>query len=799
MTIVEFVALVVRVLGSARRPNPAQYDCLEHDPGTPLLIVAGPGTGKTTVLVLRALRHVLVDRVAPENVMITTFTRKAAKEIRTRLIEWGIPLLEHLLSGAAGHLEADYAAFLRDVDINRFVTGTLDSICEEVLSSTREPNERPPVVIETFAANQMLARRGGVYDELQQLGQPFRDYLGRYTLTGDPPANVGEMTRIVRTIIDRLVQDDVDLNGYLAPGDDLAARQAVVRIFERYVTYLEATNQMDFPALERVFLERITSGRAPDTVASIRALLVDEYQDTNPLQERIYLELARATRASLTVVGDDDQSLYRFRGATIELFRDFAPRASRTLGGRSPRLLYLTENYRSTPEIVAFFNDFVQNDSDFAPARIQPPKPAIRANQPSNGVRVLGMFRDNAEDLSVDLADFLHLVFRRGGRPADARLAEAIRCASVGGDFGDAVLLASTVNEFTRPFMGNPPRARLPWRLRQELQGRGVACFNPRGRALKDIPEVALMLGLVLEALDPSGAGSDQGPVIGAMTGVTNVARDVFRTWRTAARTFLTGRPAAVNGQRIDTVLTRWRRFATEGGGPGNEWPLLDVLYSFMPWVPAFQDDPECQVYLEAISRCAAEAATFSAYRALVLKDQTHRTRSIQSIVRDVAAPVADDLVEVDEEIMPSIPRDRFTLMTIHQAKGLEFPLVIVDVASDFRTNHRTQRFRRFPDRPSSVAVLEDDLVHCTPIGALRTARSALQRSFEDIIRLFYVAYSRPQSVLMIVGCLQGLRYNTTIPNVATFWRSDRTWAWRRPLSGGRPPALADNLPFIAL
>jgi DNA helicase II / ATP-dependent DNA helicase PcrA len=762
-----------------------------------MLIVAGPGTGKTTVLVLRALRHVLVDRVPPESIMITTFTRKAAKEIRTRLIEWGTPLVDRLLSGSAGALEPEYAAFLRDVDINRFVTGTLDGLCEEALSGAREPDERPPVVVEAFAANQMLARRGE-YEESQRVGQPFRDYLGRYTLTGDPPATVGDMTRVVRTIIDRIVQDEVDVASYLAPGRDLAARQAVVRIFERYAAHLRATNQMDFPALERVFLDRLLAGRVPGLVANLRVLLIDEYQDTNPLQERIYFELARRTGTSLTVVGDDDQSLYRFRGATIELFRDFAVRAAAALGGSVPRLLYLTENYRSTPEIVDFFNAFILNDPDFVPARIQPPKPRIFTSESSNRVPVIGMFRNSADDLATDLADFLDLVFRRGGRPGDTQLPEPIRCATEGGDFGDAVLLASTVSEFTRPFMGNAPRPRLPWRLRQVLQARGVACFNPRGRALKDIPEVTRMLGLVLEFLDPSGPGDDQGAVVAGMA-VTNTARDVFRRWRGDSLAFLATNPPAVNGDALNQVVDRWRRFTRDGQGPGNEWPLLDVFYSFIPWVPKFQDDPECQVYLEAISRCAAQAATFSPYRALLLRGEPHRTRSVQSVVRDVLAPIADDLVEVDEDILPSVPRDRFNLMTIHQAKGLEFPLVIVDVASDFTRNAPAQRFRRFPDAPSSVAVLEDELAECTPIGPLRTARTALQRSFEDLIRLYYVAYSRPQSVLMLVGCRHCLRYNTTIPHVATSWRRDGMWSWRRLPGNGRPPSIADNIPFIPL
>src|ERR1700730_12380640 len=94
-----------------------------------------------------------------------------------------------------GRLSTDDRAFLRNVDINRFVTGTLDSICEDALSGAREPGERPLVVIEAFAANQVLARRGEIYQTSGQVGQPLRDYLGLYTNSGDPPVTLGDMTR----------------------------------------------------------------------------------------------------------------------------------------------------------------------------------------------------------------------------------------------------------------------------------------------------------------------------------------------------------------------------------------------------------------------------------------------------------------------------------------------------------------------------------------------------------------------------------------------------------------------------
>src|SRR5204862_4856999 len=99
--------------------------------------------------------------------------------------------------------------------------------------------------------------------------------------------------------------------------------------------------------------------------------------------------LVQQTGASFTIVGDDDQSLYRFRGATVELFRDFQQRFVQQVPNQSqPQLEYLFENYRSTPPIVTFFNNFIQTDPHFQTARVQPPKPQIVAQLPANGVLV---------------------------------------------------------------------------------------------------------------------------------------------------------------------------------------------------------------------------------------------------------------------------------------------------------------------------------------------------------------------------------------------------------------------------
>lgn len=802
-TLEEFPDLVAAAL-STHRPNERQLDAINAGDDVPLLVVAGPGTGKTTTLVLRALRYTFVDGIAPEDILITTFTEKAGREIRSRLIEWGTSLRAYLIGRATQAGDEAHVRHLSTLDVNRYIAGTLDSICEDAVRDMREPNEAPPVILEQSAARAILYRRGEVWSELRNLGDAFKAYLGRYGFSGDPVRNNGEATEIVRTIVDRLVQDRVDLAAYAAPHPDATFRAAILRIKERYEAHLAGTNQMDFALLEQRFLERLNAGRLPRSMQSLRMLMVDEYQDTNPLQEAIYFELIRRTGASLTVVGDDDQSLYRFRGATIELFRDFSARAVTDLGCTTPALVCLEENYRSSSQVVEFFSTHIENDPDFAPARVPLPPPFTRQVVSMAGpadIGVIGMFRQDANTLAADLADFLHRVFRQGGRmplPHEDTLRESIMAAEEGGDLGDAVLLASTVNERGASMFGQPGKERLPLLLRRELEARGLAVFNPRGRALRDVEIVQQFLGLMLECIDPAPAPGVRGPKQDEAF-LTNEANTFLDAWRLAAQAMLALNPRGPRGDLLSDKVQRWRSFAVHGAGDETEWPVLDICYSFLPWFPPFQDDPEAQVYLEAITRTVAAASTFSGYKASIQRDEPHRSRSVSGAIRDVLNPIAENLVAVDEEIMPSVPRDRLNIMTIHQAKGLEFPLVIVDVSSDFKTDHPKNRFRRFPTEESSVVRLENDLAAVTPVGNARLQRSGMQRTFEDIIRLYYVAYSRPQSLLMLVGCEQGISFRSKIKNVAKSWRRDESWAWvSNP--GLRPvPVFADLLPFTRI
>jgi DNA helicase II / ATP-dependent DNA helicase PcrA len=747
LTVDEFLVLVARTPSMGRVPNAEQEACIRSAPDRPSMIGAGPGTGKTTVLVLRALRHIAVDHIAPEGIVITTFTKKAAREIRSRLIEWG----ESFLTEARASASSEDRAFLAQVDVNRVVTGTLDSICEEALGSDRHADEPPLVTLEGFAASVLLRRRGRLGEIWGNNRTEFDPFLATFTFDRTAPRTVAEAAATVVPIVDRFVHDMADAAGFSAPGQP-RVQQLIAAVAESYRAYLRDNNLLDFAGLEEALLNRLRARNIPAHLTPVRAVLVDEYQDTNALQEAIYFELVLATGASFTVVGDDDQSLYRFRGATIELFRAFLARCRTRLGVAPHAPLYLVQNYRSTEEIVTFFNAYIKQDPNFLPARIQPPKPDINSTLGQSGVPVLAMFRPDCPTLARDLAGFLHNVFRGNGFiDPDRRLAEPLRRAIEGGDLGDAVMLGHTVEEIQRPYFGNLPKPKFTHHLRQAMAALDLHIFNPRGRSLRDILQIQQILGLALLAIDsPTRAG---GSLFEAIP-ITNEAKFFMRRWIAAAQAFIASGAPRVYGKSLNEELGSWQAYclaAAGDKGTSRDWPFLDVLYGFVPWMPYFEDDPEGLVYLEAITRAAGQASGFSAFGGKLVRPVVARgeadpgLRSIRSLLLDVIAPIAENEIEVDEEIMPSVPRDRLNVMTIHQAKGLEYPLVIVDVGADFSSNSDKNRFRRFPENPSSTALEEDLLAPFTgELGPLRGQRRALDRTFEDLIRLYYVGYSRP-------------------------------------------------------
>jgi DNA helicase-2/ATP-dependent DNA helicase PcrA len=206
------------------------------------------------------------------------------------------------------------------------------------------------------------------------------------------------------------------------------------------------------------------------------------------------------------------------------------------------------------------------------------------------------------------------------------------------------------------------------------------------------------------------------------------------------------------------------------------EIALNDLIYKLMTWVPSIYNDIEGLVYLEAITRTVNQAGLFSNYNS-TLNFSSPKTEqgSIKAVYWDILVPIAIGGIEIDEDLLETLPKNRLNIMTIHQAKGLEYPLVIVDVGSDFAMNHWAQARFRYPVAEKLEHRLEDKLRQFSP--TVFPARPALDRAFDDLYRLYYVAFSRAQDVLMLVGLSTSL--DGQVPNIAAGWNREREHVWR--------------------
>jgi DNA helicase-2/ATP-dependent DNA helicase PcrA len=144
-----------------------------------------------------------------------------------------------------------------------------------------------------------------------------------------------------------------------------------------------------------------------------------------------------------------------------------------------------------------------------------------------------------------------------------------------------------------------------------------------------------------------------------------------------------------------------------------------------------------------------------------------HDQNCVRQAIREVFESIATESIDIDEDIMPHVPRNYFPMMTIHQAKGLEFPFVIVDVGSDFRSNHHSQARFRYPSSGDDVHAMEDMVAQHCPIGPLRTQRPPVDRAWDDLRRLYFVAYSRPENVLILAGLTSEIRHVAPVQCIA--------------------------------
>lgn len=287
--------------------NPSQKEAVLYD-GGPLLILAGAGSGKTRVLTHR-IAYLLSQGVLPHNIFGVTFTNKAASEMRHRV---------------------------RSLVDREVWIGTFHSTCLQILRQ------------EAVALN--LPRNFQVYDDQDQLTL-IKQCLRELNLM-DTKFN----PRALRETISRAKDELKGPAEVAAKGGDYFA-DAAAKVYELYQRKLFAYQGLDFGDLimRAVLLVERDERVRNDLQNRFQHILVDEYQDTNHAQYRL-IKLLAAKNRKLTVVGDPDQSIYRWRGADIRNILNFEEDYS------DARWIKLEQNYRSTSTILEASNSVIQNN-----------------------------------------------------------------------------------------------------------------------------------------------------------------------------------------------------------------------------------------------------------------------------------------------------------------------------------------------------------------------------------------------------------------------------------------------------
>ena len=308
-----------------------QLELIGHLDG-PTLGIAGPGAGKTLAVALRGTNILLRESARPEELVLCTYSRAAARELQERFIT---------LATAVGYTG----------DLSRVWIGTIHGLCSRILRShaKRAGLRSDFAVLNEDEQWRLLSRH---YDDI--FG-PDLDVLEREGWRWKEPHLVMRHgCKYFERLCDELI-DPLELTGSRDP-----FHAALGRCYCRYRELLLAEGVADFDHLQRWAAELLEDDRIADPISdTIQHLVCDEYQDTSHVEERLLLRLSRS-HGNICVVGDDDQAIYRFRGASVRNLIEFPDRFP------DCHAVELGVNYRSHPDIVDFYDRWMATAADWS-------------------------------------------------------------------------------------------------------------------------------------------------------------------------------------------------------------------------------------------------------------------------------------------------------------------------------------------------------------------------------------------------------------------------------------------------
>ncbi len=628
----------------------------------PLLVIAGPGAGKTHSIVLRALNLLLLGKAAAEEIVLCTFTQKAAFEMRDRL--------------AAAARKVDYKG-----DLSELTISTIHGFCNRMLTEHRHRTALGHGYETLDDLTQLLF----IFEHFDAIVGKAQDgkYLHRWTTRWTAIEGVrGYLNKITEELVDP---------GTLAASDNRFLA-SIGTACQRYEDALRELNRVDFAHLQRLAYDLLHDAESSGVIApSIRYLLVDEYQDTNYIQEQLLVTLA-GTTGNLCVVGDEDQSLYRFRGATVRNILEFPQRFP------GCAVLKLTTNYRSHRDIVSRYDHWMAS--------------ADWSNNDGGSFRYDKTIVANAEAEHIEYPSVIR-IWGTTARDEAERFADFVTFLKDQGTIADynqvALLLHSVREEHSGRYLA-------------ALAAAGIPAFCPRARGFFDVQEVRYLVACYAVLFGWYGKG--RGQTAGR---VRRLADYVDSALIELGKRFGDPHPLAKALQNWSTAIAGLKE------GESLDYRPADYFYQLLPLEPfqsATREENTARNFA-IFSNLIAVFQSYYHYTVITHRNREHiRFHFFTSFLR----LLHDGGINEYEDQNAPFPKGHVQVMTIHQAKGLEFPVVAVGSLSK---------------QLSSPKQIDREL---GPFYHRPAFEPANRITLFDRMRLHYVAFSRPQKVLVLTA-----------------------------------------------
>lgn len=643
----------------------------------PVLITAGPGTGKTQTLVQRAIYLIQEKQVNPEQIMMATFTEKAAKELITRITN-------------------ELADRNIVVNINDMYIGTFHSIClriiKEHLEFTRlKKNYR---TLDQFDQN---------YTVFQNIWR-FRKIDGILDVF---PRGAWRMSEKICSYSSNLIEELVDPQ--LLKNDTNPTIRTIGEVLELYLKVLDEHNLIDFSSIQLEAYKMLKNNPSilEELQNKIKYIMVDEYQDTNYIQEQIVFLLAGKNQ-NICVVGDDDQGLYRFRGATIRNILEFPSKFPEGMC----KVIPLVINYRSNSDIVDFYNKWMTKtsgrDFKFSWDKYRFNKKIIAYNQST--LKSPGVVRISGEN------------------DEDEWHENALK-------FINDLMESGKITNFNQiAFLFKSLKNKSAIGLANYLENNGINVYSPRSDMFFDREEIMLSLGILMLLFPRYVIGLEKKEykflqtkhykyfydcIVLANSFLEKKENKEFRNWIS-------------NHGKIHANLEKNTDYGYSG--------LLYKIFEFEPFRSLLDTDVDSGVTdvrplrnLAKLSQIIGKYEYLHKITVLTKKSVIDNTEKFFNLYLKLLIDGGISEYEDDSEYAPS---GCVSFLTIHQSKGMEFPIVIVDSLSSSPRNDNDELMIEIEEKYFKRKAYE-------PYDQIK---------YFDFWRVYYTAFSRAQNLLVLTA-----------------------------------------------